>query len=37
MSRNELRAFARDLSINGEIVAAPFVEGRRELWTARLR
>ena len=26
-----------DLSITGEIVFAPVTEGRRELWTARLR
>ena len=34
-----LRAINRffDLSITGEIVFAPVTEGRRELWTARLR
>jgi serine/threonine protein kinase len=34
-----LRAIDRffDLSITGEIVFAPVTEGRRELWTARLR
>jgi hypothetical protein len=34
-----LRAIDRffDLSITGEIVFAPVTEGRRELWTAKLR